>query len=1040
MFKYILDFSLKNRLLIILSGLILTAYGIYTLSKTPVDVFPDLNKPTVTIMSEAGGMASEEVEQLISAPLEVVMNGLPGVETVRSVASPGLSIIYVTFNWSVDLYRARQMVAERLSGAESLLPAGVDPKMGPISSIMGEILQIAIPLDPNKISPMVVREYADWLLRPRLMAIPGVAQVINIGGEVRQYQVLPDTRRMAELGVSPEQLRNSLVGFSANTSGGFLDVNGREFLIRNIGRTSRLEDLQNLSIGNRSGQPILLRQFATVRFGAQVKRGDAGFNGLPAVILGVQKQPTADTLVLTKEIEDALNEIAKNLPAGMEKPQITFRQATFIEASITTLQYKLILASFCVGIILYAFLGSIRPALIALTSIPLSIFLTGIVFELFGQSINTMTLGGIAIAIGGLVDDAVVDVENIIRRLMLRSKNDSSEKVSILETVRLASIEVRTGIIYATLITIIVFVPLFALPGIEGRFFVPLAIAFIVSILGSLFVSITITPVLSYYLLPNLASKAQHESKLVGFLKKHYERSLTLALAKPNRIMQLAAGLVVIAIASVPFFSTSFLPPFNEGSLVLSMRLNPGTTLAETSQIGTAAENLIRQVPEVSHVGRRSGRAEMDEHAEGVYSSEIDVGLIPLSEWNRSYEAITQDIRQKLVVLPVSLAIGQPISHRIDHMLSGVRAQIAIRIIGENLDVLRAEAEKLRDKLASVRGIADLEIEKQILAPQIRIAVQYDRASQYGLSPAQVNRTLQNLIDGERVSQVIEGNKRFALVIRLPEADRSLESLQRMLISTPSGFIPLSQIATIEEADGPNQISRDAGKRRILISANTAGRGLSDVVGDIRKEIASLDLPPGYFVTIGGQFTAQEEASKLIALLSLASLALIFGILYSRYRSISICAIVMTNIPLAMVGGVFGLWISGQPLSIASLVGFVALAGISIRNDILKVSHYLNLMLFEGEKFTQGMIIRGSLERLSPVLMTASVTAFALLPLLFEASQPGTEILHPVAVVIFFGLVSSTLLDAFLTPILFYRFGEKEAELLIQNKNRDFNF
>lgn len=1040
MFKFILDFSLKNRLLVILSGLILTVYGVYSLSKAPVDVFPNLNKPNVTIMTEAGGMASEEVEQLISAPLEVVMNGLPGVETVRSVSSPGLSIIYVTFNWSTDLYRARQMVAERLASAEAFLPANVDPKMGPISSLMGEILQIAIPLDADKISPMEVREYADWLLRPRLMAIPGVAQVINIGGEVRQYQVLPDTRRMAELGVSPEQLRNSLIGFSANTSGGFLDVNGREYLIRNIGRTNRLEDLQNLAVGSRSGQSILLRQFATVRFGAQVKRGDAGLNGLPAVILGIQKQPTADTLVVTREIENALNDIAKNLPAGMEKPQITFRQANFIEASITTLKYKLILASFCVGIILYAFLGSVRPALIALTSIPLSIFITEIVFELFDQSINTMTLGGIAIAIGGLVDDAVVDVENIIRRLSLRFKSDAADKPSVLETVRSASIEVRSGIIYATLITIIVFVPLFALPGIEGRFFVPLAIAFIVSILGSLFVSITITPVLAYYLLPGLANQGQHESRLVRFLKKYYTQSLTLALLKPKRIIQIAVGLVAIAVLSVPFFPTSFLPPFNEGSLVLSMRLNPGTTLAETSQIGTAAENLIKQVPEVSHVGRRSGRAELDEHAEGVYSSDIDVGLIPISEWHRSLEEITQDIRQKLAVLPVSLAVGQPISHRIDHMLSGVRTQIAIRIVGENLDVLRAEAESLREKLSTVRGIADLEIEKQVLAPQIQIAVQYDRASQYGLSPAQVNRTLQNLIDGERVSQVIEGNKRFALVIRLPEADRSLESLQRMLISTPMGSIPLSQIATIEEADGPNQISRDAGKRRILISTNTANRALSDVVADIRQEIASLDLPPGYFVTLGGQFTAQEEASKLIGLLSLASLALIFGILYSRYRSISICAIVMTNIPLAMVGGVFGLWLSGQPLSIASLVGFVALAGISIRNDILKVSHYLNLMLFEGEQFSKEMIIRGSLERLSPVLMTASVTAFALLPLLFEASQPGTEVLHPVAVVIFFGLVSSTLLDAFLTPILFHRFGKKEAELLVQNTNRDVNF
>jgi len=1033
MFKRLLDFSLSNRLLVLLLGVILCAYGMYTLSKTPVDVFPDLNKPTVNVMTEAGGMATEEVEQLVTAPLEAMMNGLSGVESVRSVASPGLSIIYVTFNWSVDVYRARQMVAERLSGMESALPPGVTPKMGPVSSIMGEIMQIAIPVDASKVSPMTVREYADWLLRPRLMAIPGIAQVINIGGEVRQYQVLPDSRRMAELGITPEQLRQSLVGYSANTSGGFLDVNGREYLIRNIGRTTRLDDLNNLAVGTRSGQPILLRQIATVRFGAAVKRGDAGFNGNPAVILGIQKQPTADTVRLTEEIEQALADISQNLPPGMEKPQVTFRQATFIEASITTLKYKLMAASVCVGIILYAFLGSLRPALIALTSIPLSIFLTSLVFEAFGQSINTMTLGGLAIAIGGLVDDAVVDVENIIRRLANRTK-ETGERLSVLETVRKASIEVRTGIIYATMITIIVFIPLFALPGIEGRFFMPLAIAFIVSTLGSLLVSITVTPVLGYYLLPAMANQNHHDPKLVIWLKREYATLLEKVLANPTRIMKISGALVVIALLSTPFFSRSFLPPFNEGSFVLGMRLNPGTTLAETSLVASQAEKLIKQVPEVTHVGRRSGRAEMDEHAEGVYYSEVDVGLIPISEWKRGSEEIQQDIRSKLASLPLSVAIGQPISHRIDHMLTGVRTQIAIRIFGDNLDILRAQAEALRTKLTGISGLADLEIEKQVLSPQIRVIVDYDRASQYGLSASRINATLQNLVEGERVSQVIEGSKRFALVIRLPEADRNMDSLGRMLIETPNGFVQLSQIATVEESDGPNQISRDGGKRRILISANTTGRGLSDVVKDIRAQIATLPLPEGYFITVGGQFSAQEEASKLIGLLSLASFALIFGLLFSKYRSVKLSALIMSNIPLAMVGGIFGLWLSGQPLSVASLVGFVALAGISIRNGILKVSHYLNLMHSEGESFNRHMVMRGSLERLSPVLMTALVTAFALLPLLFEAAQPGTEILHPVAVVIFCGLFSSTLLDTFLTPALFLKYAQHDAEYIVQSK------
>src|SRR5574343_997149 len=553
MFKWLLDNSLGNRLLVIIASLVLMAYGAFTLSRMPVDVFPDLNKPTVTIMTEAGGMAAEEVEQLITFPLETTMNGLPGVESVRSVSSAGLSFIYVTFNWKTEIFRARQMVSERLSSMEEGLPNGVTPRMGPISSIMGEIMQIAIPIDTSKISPMQVREYADWVLRPRLMAIPGVAQVIPIGGEVRQFQVLPDTRRMAELAVTPEQLKQSLVGFSSNTSGGFLDVNGREYLIRHIGRTKRLDDLNNLAVGFGCGQPVLLKQIATVRFGAAIRRGDAGFNGQPAVILGVQKQPTADTVALTHAIEQAISEVSQSLPVGMDKPVVTFRQANFIESSINTLKSKLIAASFCVGIILYAFLGSVRPALIALTSIPLSIVLTGIVFDAFGMTINTMTLGGLAIAIGGLVDDAVVDVENIIRRLVLRAQMLKESRPSILETVKAASLEVRTGIIYATMITIIVFVPLFALPGIEGRFFKPLAVAFIVSTLGSLLVSMTITPVLAYFLLPAISGESHHEPWLVKTLKSAYEVRLRQVMAKPQQIIKTALVLVVVSLLTVPF-------------------------------------------------------------------------------------------------------------------------------------------------------------------------------------------------------------------------------------------------------------------------------------------------------------------------------------------------------------------------------------------------------------------------------------------------------------------------------------------------------
>jgi heavy-metal exporter, HME family len=1033
MFTWLLDFSLKNRMIVILLSAISMVYGAYTLSKMPVDVFPDLNKPTVTIMTEAGGMASEEVEQLITFPLETAMNGLPGVEAIRSVSSAGLSFIYVTFDWSVDIYRARQMVSERLSSMDGAIPDGIVSRMGPISSIMGEIMQIAIPIDESKISSMQVREYADWVLRPRLMAIPGVAQVIPIGGQVRQFQVQPNTRRMAELGLSILQIEDALRGYSANTSGGFLESNNREYLIRHIGRTSSLEDLKNIAVSNRNGQTILLRQVADITFAPAVKRGDAGYEGGPAVILGVQKQPSADTVVLTKKIESAIAELKQGLPTGMEAPKVTFRQASFIDASISTLEGKLIGASIFVAVVLYFFLGTIRPVLISLTAIPVSILLTALVFKYFGLSINTMTLGGLAIAIGGLVDDAVVDVENVIRRLRVNLDKASLDQLSPLAIVRAASLEVRTGIIYATAIIVLVFIPLFALPGIEGRLFVPLGIAFIVSTLASLLVSVTITPVLCFYLLPSMQSLRDHDTKIVTWLKSHYEVQLSRLLAAPKKPLMCAFASVIVAAASVPFMASSFLPPFNEGTLLIGLRLNPGVSLSESAGVASQAEKLVRQVPEVTYVGRRSGRAELDEHAEGVHVSELDVGLKPAGDLDRSMAEIQADIRSRLVNLPAAIAIGQPISHRIDHMLSGVRSQIAIKIFGDDLDVLRSQADLLRSKLAGIEGLVDLEIEKQVLAPQIKVRIDYDKAAQYGVSTSQIMATLQGMVEGERLSQIIEGNRRFALVIKLPDSARNLEGLADILIDTPNGKIPLSKIASIEDGDGPNQISRDGGKRRIVLSANASKRALSDIVADIRAVISNQTLPEGYFITLDGQFKAQEEASKVIGLLSIGSFLLMFAVLNNRYKSIRLSLMIMSNIPLAMVGAVIGLWISGQPLSIAALIGFITLAGISVRNGILKISHYLNLMQSEGESFSLAMIIRGSIERLSPVLMTALVTAFALAPLLFEAERPGTEILHPVAVVIFSGLLSSTLLDTFLTPAMFWLYGKKASEIALSN-------
>lgn len=1033
MFTWLLDFSLKNRMIVILLSVISMVYGAYTLSKMPVDVFPDLNKPTVTIMTESGGMASEEVEQLITFPLETAMNGLPGVEAIRSVSSAGLSFIYVTFDWSVDIYRARQMVSERLSSMDGAIPDGIVSRMGPISSIMGEIMQIAIPIDEAKISSMQVREYADWVLRPRLMAIPGVAQVIPIGGQVRQFQVQPNTRRMAELGLSILQIEDALRGYSANTSGGFLESNNREYLIRHIGRTSSLEDLKNIAVSNRNGQTILLRQVADITFAPAVKRGDAGYEGGPAVILGVQKQPSADTVVLTKKIESAITELKQGLPTGMDAPKVTFRQASFIDASISTLEGKLIGASIFVAVVLYFFLGTIRPVLISLTAIPVSILLTALVFKYFGLSINTMTLGGLAIAIGGLVDDAVVDVENVIRRLRVNLDKASLDRLSPLAIVRAASLEVRTGIIYATAIIVLVFIPLFALPGIEGRLFAPLGIAFIVSTLASLLVSVTITPVLCFYLLPSMQSLRDHDTKIVTWLKSHYEVQLSRLLTTPKKPLMYAFASVIVAAASVPFMASSFLPPFNEGTLLIGLRLNPGVSLSESAGVASQAEKLVRQVPEVTYVGRRSGRAELDEHAEGVHVSELDVGLKPAGDLDRSMAEIQADIRSRLVNLPAAIAIGQPISHRIDHMLSGVRSQIAIKIFGDDLDVLRSQADLLRSKLAGIEGLVDLEIEKQVLAPQIKVRIDYDKAAQYGVSTSQIMATLQGMVEGERLSQIIEGNRRFALVIKLPDSARNLEGLADILIDTPNGKIPLSKIASIEDGDGPNQISRDGGKRRIVLSANASKRALSDIVADIRAVISNQTLPEGYFITLDGQFKAQEEASKVIGLLSIGSFLLMFAVLNNRYKSIRLSLMIMSNIPLAMVGAVIGLWISGQPLSIAALIGFITLAGISVRNGILKISHYLNLMQSEGESFSLAMIIRGSIERLSPVLMTALVTAFALAPLLFEAERPGTEILHPVAVVIFSGLISSTLLDTFLTPIMFWLYGKKASEIALSN-------
>jgi heavy-metal exporter, HME family len=1029
MFRILVTNSLRNRLFVLAAAIILIAYGSFILPRIPIDVFPDINRPSVTIMTEAEGLAPQEVEQLVTFPIETAMNGMPGVVRVRSVSGIGLSVIYIEFDWGVDVYRARQLVSERMALIREQLPRTATQQVGPMTSIMGEIMLIALTSD-GRVLPMDVREEANFVLRPQLLALPGVAQVIPIGGEVRQYRVTPILAAMQTLGVTHEQIETAVSRFGTNTGGGYVDQHGREYLIRNVGLTRRLDDLASTIVTVRNGQPIILKQVAQVEFAPRIKRGDAGYNGKPAVIISIQKQPGADTVDLTRRIEQALVDIQRTLPAGMSATNVQFRQATFIETSIKNVERVLLEAASVVAAILFVFLMNARATLVSLTAIPISILVTILVFSVFGLTINTMTLGGLAIAIGALVDDAVVDVENILRRL--RENRAQSDPRPVLEVIAAASQEVRSGILYATLIIVLVLVPLFALPGIEGRLFVPLGIAYIVSILASLLTSVTVTPVLSYYLLAGRRGGREQDNFLVSRLKDVNRALLVWAFGHRQLVVIGVVGAVLASGYAAMLLPRSFLPPFNEGTLVLSLQYNPGISLAESHRLGFVAERLLAQVPEVRSVGRRTGRAELDEHAEGVHFSEVDVDLSPSA---RSKAEIYADIRERLSALPVSVAIGQPISHRLDHLQSGVRAEVVLKIFGEDLETLRRLAETARQQLATVPGLVDLQIEKQVMIPQLRIQVDYERAALYGLTPAAVTQALETLANGRMVSQIVDGNRRFDVVMRLSDQDRSTTGLRDLLIATPAGHVPLGLFAEVTETDGPNQVQREGARRRIVVYGNgDTRRDMAAIAADIRSFLAELKLPQGYTTTLEGAFQAQEEASRRIAGLSLVSLSLIFIVLYSRYRSAILAFTVMGNIPLALVGSVIALTITGQPLSVASMIGFITLAGISARNGILKISHYINLALYEGEQFGPALVIRGSLERLTPVLMTALCAGLALTPLLIGADEPGREILHPVAVTIVGGLLSATLLDTLLTPIMFLTFGKRPLERLAANK------
>ncbi len=1032
MFDRLIQFSLRNRLFVVAFAALVMAYGGYILTKLPVDVFPDLNRPTVTIFTEAEGLAPEEIETLVTFPIETAMNGATGVQRVRSNSTIGLSLVFVEFDWNTDIYLARQIVTEKLQQVAAQLPANAKPVLGPISSIMGEIMLVGLTSENPKVTSMELRSIADWQIRQRLLSISGIAQITVIGGDLKQYQILVDPYKLQHYGVSLHHVEEAAQNANVNATGGFLLRDATEGLIRNLARVKSVDDLAQSVLPGDRALPLTIGDVADVRLGGPLaKRGDAGVNGKPAVILSIQKQPGASTTQLTDLIQAELERIQTTLPEGVKIHAEIFRQSEFIHRAINNVEEALRDGSILVVIVLFLFLLNFRTTFITLTAIPLSMLITAIVFHAFGMSINTMTLGGLAVAIGELVDDAIVDVENVFRRL--RENRHAAAPKPALEVIYRASSEVRNSIVFATIIVVLVFIPLFALGGIEGRIFAPLGIAYITSIISSLFVAVTVTPALCSYLLPRM-KRMEHErdSWLVRKIKGAEARLLGWAVPRTTPILLLVALGFLAALAVVPFFGREFLPPFNEGSVTINLVSAPGISLKESNRIGALAEKLILEVPEVSMTGRRTGRAELDDHAEGVHATEIEVELKPSS---RSRAVILDDIRSRLDTIPgIGVNLGQPISHRIDHLLSGVRAQIAVKLFGDDLTTLREKAEEIRAVMSAVPGVVDLQVEKQVLIPQLHVRIDRQQAKKYGVMAGEVAEYGELAMNGRTVGQILEEQRTYDLVLRLTDAARNdPEAIRRIPIDTLAGrVLPLGLLANVEEAKGPNIINRENVRRRIVIQANVSGRDLVSAVSDIQRRIGEdVKLPEGYFVTYGGQFESQATASRLIAVLSLFSLAGMFIVLYAHFRSVMFAAQIMLNIPMAFIGSVIGVFLMGGTMSIATMVGFITLTGIAARNGIMMISHYLHLMEHEGEKFDLKMIVRGTQERLVPVLMTALTAALALIPLVIAAGQPGREILHPVAVVIFSGIFSSTILDFIVTPLVFWRFGRKSVAKLL---------
>ena len=1023
MLDKVIHWSLRNRLIVLIASGLLLVFGSYTAARMPVDVFPDLTAPTVTVLTEAHGMAPQEVETLVTFPVETAVNGATGVRRVRSSTSQGISIVWVEFDWGTDIFQARQIVNEKLQLVTGTLPAGVPPPvLAPISSIMGEIMLIGITGEPH-VSPIEMRTVADWTLRRRLLAVPGVSQVVPIGGEVKQYQVLVSPASLRAFGVTLEEVLRAAEGSNVNASGGVFMDRGQEYLIRGVGRVQGADDIASTVVTIRGGVPVLIGDVAEVQIGAASKLGEGSIDASPAVVMSIQKQPATNTLELTERIDATLAEIQATLPDGMTINRGVFRQAEFIETSVDNVIEALRDGAILVVIILFLFLWSFRTTFISVLAIPLSLVVAIFALKGLGITINTMTLGGMAIAIGALVDDAVIDVENVFRRLRENRHLPPGEQKPALDVIFLASKEIRASIVTATFIICLVFVPLFFLSGVEGRMLRPLGIAYIVSILASLVVALTLTPALCAYLLPrSKALDGDEESWVARKLKAGYGKVLAPAMRHPKTIIVGAAFVVAAAVASVPFMGRAFLPEFNEGTLVISALTMPGTSLAESNAMGNRIEQILLEHPAVEETARRTGRAELDEHAQGVNAAEIDVRL-NLEEYEM--DTVLEELRTELTAVPgTQITIGQPIGHRIDHMLSGTRASIAMNLFGPDLYELRNLAEEIRAAAAEVEGTVDLAVEQQADVPQVRIAMNRPAMARYGVTPDHLAEMIDVAFAGEAVSEVLEGQESYDLVVRFDSISRgNLERISNASFDTPVGVqVPLSVLAEVRNDRGPNTISRENVQRKIVIQSNVSGRDVGSVVADIQERVADqVVLPPGYNLEYGGQFESAGEATRTIGLLSLFSLAAVFLLLFLEFGSVKQALLVMVNLPLALVGGIFAVLMTGGVLNIATLVGFITLFGIAVRNGILLVSHY-NHLLAEGVPLHEA-VSRGSMERLNPVLMTALSAGLALIPLAIAGNEPGNEIQSPMAIVVLGGLLTAVVLNMVVVPALFLRYG-----------------